>query len=104
MKAKQPYATWVEVDLNTIQNNVKIIQEQIQTPILAVVNANGYGHGYIPVTKVAEQASVEWFGVTRLRMAAKMKEEGICCKLLVLGYIPPERIEEMIKLDVSLTI
>ena len=47
MKAKQTYATWVEVDLNTIQNNNKIIQEQIQTPILAVVNANGYGHGFI---------------------------------------------------------
>jgi alanine racemase len=37
-------------------------------------------------------------------MALKMREEGIECKILVLGYIPPERVEEMIQIDVSLTI
>ncbi len=104
MKANQPHATWVEVDLNALQNNVRIIRETTQTPIMAVVKANGYGHGFIPVTKAAVKAGVKWFGVARPRMAVKMREEGILCKILVLGYIPPERIEEMIQLDVSLTI
>ena len=47
MKTKQPYATWEEVEFNTLLNKVKIIQIQLQTPILAVVKANGYGHGFI---------------------------------------------------------
>jgi alanine racemase len=104
MKTNQPHATWVEVDLDALQNNVRIIRETTQTPIMAVVKANGYGHGFIHVTKAAVKAGVKWFGVARHRMAIKMREEGILCKILVLGYIPPERIEEMIQLDVSLTI
>ncbi len=104
MKTNQPHATWVEVDLNALQNNIKIIQETTQTPIMAVVKANGYGHGFIHVTKAAVKAGVKWFGVARPRMAVKMREEGILCKILVLGYLPPEQIEEMIQLDVSLTI
>jgi alanine racemase len=71
---------------------------------MAVVKANGYGHGFLPVTLAAEEAGVDWFGVARPRMAAKMREEGIQANILVLGYIAPERIEEMICLDVSLTI
>lgn len=104
MKAEQVFATWVEVDLNALKNNLKIIEQHTKTPILAVVKANGYGHGYLPITKAAEEAGVTWFGVARPRMAVKMREEGIQANILILGYLAPERIEEMICLDVSLTI
>ena len=104
MKNQQPNATWVEVDLNALQNNIKIIREHTQIPLMAVVKANGYGHGFISVTKAAVEAGVSWFGVARPRMAIKMRNEGIQCKLLILGYIPPERIEDMLELDVSLTV
>jgi alanine racemase len=72
--------------------------------MMAVVKANGYGHGFMPITLAAEEAGVNWFGVARPRMARKMRENGIQSKILVLGYIAPERIEEMICLDVSLTV
>jgi len=104
MKANQPYATWVEVNLNTLYNNIKIIQQQTDTPIMAVVKANGYGHGFMPITRTAQRAGVSWFGVARPRMAAKMRQEGIQGNILILGYIAPERIQEMICLDVSLTV
>ncbi len=104
MKAEQSFATWVEVDLETLKNNLKIIQEISKTPLMAVVKANGYGHGFMPITLAAEDAGVSWFGVARPRMAVKMRENGIQSKILVLGYIAPERIEEMICLDISLTI
>ncbi len=104
MKTNQTHATWVDVDLTALQNNVKIIQGTTRTPIMAVVKAFAYGHGFIPVTQAAVKAGVKWFGVARPRMALKMREEGIECNILVLGYIPPERIEEMIQIDVSLTI
>lgn len=104
MKAKHPYATWVEVDLNTLKNNIRIIQDHTQTQIMAVVKANGYGHGFIPITKAAVEAGVNWFGVARPRMAVKIRQEGIQSNLLILGYICRERMQEMIELDVSLTI
>ncbi len=104
MKAQQPFATWVEVDLEILFNNIKIIQQTTRSPILAVVKANGYGHGFIPITRTAEKAGISWFGVARPRMAVKMRQEGIQANILVLGYIAPEHIEEMICLDVSLTV
>lgn len=104
MKAHQPYATWVEINLNALYDNIKIIQRQTATPIMAVVKANGYGHGFMPITRTAEKAGISWFGVARPRMAAKMRQEGIKGNILVLGYIAPERIQEMICLDVSLTV
>ena len=104
MNANQTHATWVEVDLNALQNNVKIIQEITRTPTMAVVKAFAYGHGFIPVTQAAAKAGVKWFGVARPRMALKMREESIECKILVLVYISLKRIEEMIQIDVSLTI
>ena len=104
MKAEQSFATWVEVDLEILKNNLKIIRNDTGIPMMAVVKANGYGHGFMPVTLAAEEAGVDWFGVARPRMARKMRENGIQSKILVLGYIAPERIEEMICLDVSLTV
>lgn len=104
MKAEQSFATWVEVDLKALKKNIKIIQKETGVPLMAVVKANGYGHGYMPITRSAEEAGVDWFGVARPRMAIRMREEGIKSKILVLGYIVPERIEQMICLDVSLTV
>jgi alanine racemase len=104
MKAKHLHATWVEVDLQVLKDNINIIQRYTKTPLMAVVKANGYGHGFIPIAKAAEEVGVNWFGVARPRMAVKMREEGIQGNLLILGYICPERLEEMIKLDVSITI
>ena len=104
MKAEQTFATWVEVDLKALKNNIKIIRKETAVPLMAVVKANGYGHGYMPITRTAEEAGVDWFGVARPRMALKMREEGIKSNILVLGYISPERIEQMICLNVSLTI
>ncbi len=104
MKAEQPFATWVEVDLKALKNNIKIIRQETAVPLMAVVKANGYGHGFMPITRIAEEAGVDWFGVARPRMALKMREEGIQSNILILGYIAPERIEQMICLDVSLAI
>lgn len=104
MKAEQSFATWVEVDLTLLKNNIEILQRETKTPMMAVVKANGYGHGFMPITRTAERAGITWFGVARARMAVKMRQEGIKGNILVLGYIAPERIEEMICLNVSLTV
>ena len=104
MKAQQVFSTWVEVNLDALKNNLKIIRQHTNTQILAVVKANGYGHGFLLITRASEEAGVSWFGVARPRKAIKMREEGIQANILVLGYLAPERFEEMICLNVSLTI
>lgn len=62
---------------------------------MAVVKSNAYGHGLIEVASVAK-SHADWFGVDSLDEALKLRKEGIEQPILVLGYIPFERIPEAI--------
>lgn len=71
---------------------------------MAVVKANAYGHGMIPVAKAALQGGAKWCGVARVEEALDLRTAGLDCPILVLGYMPPERMEEMIAKGISMTI
>ncbi len=103
MLAKR-HSTWVEVDLNAIQRNLHLIQQHTRSSIMAVVKANGYGHGAVPIAKAAIQAGAAWCGVARIDEAMQLREAGLDCPILLLGYTPPEAYEEAIAHRIALTI
>jgi alanine racemase len=104
MNDLQPYSTWVEVDLEVIRQNLHRIKTLTESEVMAVVKANAYGHGFLPVAQAAAAAGATWFGIARPRMALAMRQSGIEAKILILGYISPERVQEMLQIDVSLTV
>ena len=57
---KPTNATWIEVDLNAIKNNIQLISKSTKSAVMAVVKANGYGHGIVEVAKASESAGVAW--------------------------------------------
>jgi len=87
-----PYATWVEVDLDAIRTNVKNVLAIKNSRVMAVVKADGYGHGAIPVAKAALQAGASWLGVARFEEAMELRLAGIQAPILLLGYLPPQKI------------
>ncbi len=99
-----PYSTWLEIDLSAIRDNVNRIAEIAGTPVMAVVKANGYGHGALAVARAAVQAGAAWCGVARIEEALRLREGGIHARLLVLGYTPPARLPEAIANDITLTV
>ena len=52
---------------------------------MAVVKANAYGHGLVPVARFYEQSSVDILGVALLEEALFLRENGIACPILVFG-------------------
>lgn len=90
------YSTWLEIDLNAIRNNVARIKELTKVEVMAVIKANGYGHGARPAAQAAVQGGATWCGVARIEEALALRRAGISCKLLVLGYTPPSKIPEAI--------
>ncbi|MGC8804764.1 MAG: alanine racemase, partial [Candidatus Ratteibacteria bacterium] len=56
---------FLEIDLEAIAGNVKIIKKITGKKLLAVVKCNGYGMGAIPVSRKIERA-VDWFGVATI--------------------------------------
>jgi alanine racemase len=98
------YSTWLEIDLGAIKNNIKSIKEITGTQIMAVIKANGYGHGVSAVAKTVTEAGAEWCGVARMEEAIKLRLAGVESQILVLGYTPPELIPEAIKKNIHVAI
>src|SRR3990172_11517205 len=82
---------WAEVDLSAIAHNVRELRRltRPQARVMAVVKANGYGHGAVEVARTALANGAEWLGVARLAEAIHLREAGFGVPILVFGYTPP---------------
>ena len=92
---------WAEVDLEAIAANVRELRRLTdpRAKLMAVVKADGYGHGACEVARAALAAGAEWLGVARLHEAVRLRESGLAAPLLVLGYTPAEDAERLVELD-----
>ncbi|WP_246476533.1 alanine racemase [Salicibibacter cibi] len=84
--------TWIEVDVNAIADNVKAVKtlHHPDVHVMAVVKADGYGHGAITVARTAIESGAEWVGVALLEEALELREAGIDVPILILGPIHPQ--------------
>ena len=104
MNTQTVYSTWVEIDLGAIENNIRQIVHLTGTQVMAVVKANAYGHGAVPVARAALHAGATWCGVARIEEALELRRGGLDCPILLLGYTPPQRLDEAIIEGISLTV
>ena len=82
---------WAEIDRASLRHNARVAQERVgpETEILAVVKANGYGHGMVEVASaLGEQARI--FGVANLHEAEQLRAGGLPHPILILGPALPE--------------
>lgn len=80
-------STMAIVDLSAIQHNLRRFRTLVgpHVTIMAVVKADGYGHGALPVAKAALAAGAGWLGVAVAEEGVALREEGIRAPILVLG-------------------
>ncbi|MEA5000541.1 MAG: alanine racemase [Endomicrobiaceae bacterium] len=79
--------TWVEVDKSDFLFNLKKIKEYLKkdTKVLAIIKANGYGHGGIELAKEAVKAGIYGIGVSSIEEGIQFRKAGIKATILVLG-------------------
>lgn len=104
MEHKDLYSTWVEVDLEAIENNVKYVSQSTGVQVMAVVKANAYGHGAVPVARAALRGGSTYLAVARIDEALELREAGLDCPIMLLGYTSPNRMEEAIANRITLTV
>lgn len=98
--------TYAVVDLKRLRNNVEKIYESYQRPLMAVIKASAYGHGYKQVAAyLKDLAYIEMFAVATLPEAIELRKLGINKGILILGAVPTtkEDIDLAIEYDISLT-
>ncbi|SFF09888.1 alanine racemase [Bacillus sp. OV194] len=98
--------TWAEVDLSSIKENIRSFRGLLpdRTEIMAVVKADGYGHGAVPVAKTALEAGATYLAVALLDEALSLRKQGIQAPILVLGRTRPVDAALAAENDISLTV
>lgn len=83
---------WIEVDLNALRSNVRALRVVLEpgSEVIAVVKANAYGHGLVPVARALEQEGAERFGVAWLQEALELRSGGVSAPVIVLEHVFPE--------------
>ncbi len=71
-----------EIDLSAITHNLQSLMRRTSTPILAVVKADAYGHGLLPVAQAAISAGAKYLGVALLEEAITLRKAGISSPLI----------------------
>src|SRR5262249_18235792 len=80
--------TRATVDLEAIGHNVRALKPA-GVELMAVVKANGYGHGDVPVARAAVDAGATWLGVALVEEGLALRLAGIETPILVLSEVPP---------------
>ena len=79
--------TRVEIDLDTISENFDAIRAKAQAPVMAIIKADAYGHGAIPVARLLQDRCA-FFGVSSILEALELRKAGLTIPILILGYTP----------------
>lgn len=92
------FPTWVEVDLDALDNNIAEVRRRIGADrrICLVVKADGYGHGAPQVARVAAAAGVEFLGVATVHEGIELRRAGLDTPILILSPTLPAEIDDIL--------
>jgi alanine racemase len=96
--------TCAEVDLGVLRENLNAIRAFVSpSTIMAVVKANGYGHGLERTALALQQAGVDSLGVAYIEEAIALRHCGVTIPVLVFGGLLHDQLELYIKHDIDVT-
>jgi len=97
---------WAEISLDAIKQNFKTAKNAVApgVRIMSVVKADAYGHGDAEVARALSAAGTDWFAVSNLDEALRLREAGIEEPVLILGYTPPEYAGTLAQSNISQTV
>ena len=96
---------WAEVNLDHVAHNVRWLARRARpAALMAVVKADGYGHGAVPVARVALANGATWLGVATPEEGIALRRAGIEADVLVLGAFLPGQEEAYLDAGLQATL
>ncbi|MDX2141586.1 MAG: alanine racemase [Chloroflexota bacterium] len=98
--------TWVDIDIDAIAHNARRLKQIVgeRVALMAVVKADGYGHGAVAVARTALANGASHIAVANLEEATILREAGIRAPILVLSYVEPSAVGHAIAHNCTLTV
>jgi len=93
---------WATIDLDRVAANLAVLREAAgDTRIMAVLKADAYGHGAVPVARRLLAEGIHMIGVGDSSEAIELREAGIVAPLLILGAIVAGEAEQVVAYDIA---
>jgi alanine racemase len=89
-----PLRALARVNLAAVERNVARLRSEVgdRTQLCAVVKADAYGHGAVPVARAAQAAGAAWLAVATAGEAAALRDAGVQGRILVLGALSAQEL------------
>ncbi len=100
------YQTHARVHLQNVRHNLEGIRRAVgpERKILIAVKANGYGHGAVEISRMAERIGVDWLGVATVPEGLQLRAAGIRLPILKLSPAFPEAMGAAVENGLTLTV
>ena len=100
------HRVWAEIDLPALRRNIATVRREVgpSPRIMAVVKADAYGHGAVPVAWHALKSGCDALGVGDSTEALELRDSGITGPILILGAIIEEEIPKVVEADVAVSV
>ena len=93
------------VDLDAVARNVGVVQRHVgDAAVMAVVKADAYGHGLVPVARAALAGGASWLGVAHVHEALRLREAGVDADLLAWILTPGIDLEPALRAGVDVSV
>ncbi|MBR4081827.1 MAG: alanine racemase [Clostridia bacterium] len=94
------------VDLAQLRRNVALLRAALpeQTQLMAVVKADAYGHGMIPVARESLRAGASQLAVAITEEGVQLRRQGVTAPILVLGALTPNAAQTMVDHHLTATV
>tara|TARA_B100001094_G_scaffold274946_1_gene282227 strand:+ start:1180 stop:2286 length:1107 start_codon:yes stop_codon:yes gene_type:complete len=97
--------TWADINLAAIEHNIHEMQKLVSPKLFcAVVKADAYGHGAIPVARAAVDAGADWLAVALVEEGKELREAGLDIPILVLSEPRPSEMIEVVEFGLVPTV
>ncbi|MGY1916087.1 alanine racemase [Blastococcus sp. SYSU DS0973] len=94
----------VVVDLDAIAANTAVLRERVGRPLMAVVKADGYGHGLVPAARATLAGGADQLGVAVLDEALALRAAGITAPVLAWLHGPGADFSAALAADVEVSV
>ncbi len=92
---------WAEIDLEAIRHNIGEIRRLVgpAVAVMAVVKAEAYGHGAVPVAKTVLAAGATWLGVALPEEGIALRRAGLNAPILIFSPLQAEQVDAVAAAD-----
>ncbi len=96
--------TRIRVDLDAISSNLRAIRARVNVPVMAIVKANAYGHGLLPVARHLQSQGIDQLGVAFVEEGIALRRAGLTVPILVLGGMFGPQVAQYLEHDLEITV